>query len=238
MDCQMPELDGFAATREIRAQEAAGRARTPIVALTANAYAEDRQRCLDAGMDDYLAKPFNRADLTALLLRWIPAAPRSGAGGVSSPTPSPAPAAMQSAPPAATHDDRNADAAPPAVFDPAVLESWLLPGTGIGSNLARKVIRLFIGQSAKLLAVIESASAAGDTQALRGAAHTLKSSSASVGAAAIAAVASELDALARTEPAEAIAGHPARLRREFERFCDDPAIKTMRAADPADPAAG
>ncbi|MBE0619751.1 MAG: response regulator [Burkholderiales bacterium] len=239
MDCQMPELDGFAATREIRAQEGTDRTRTPIVALTANAYAEDRQRCLDAGMDDYLAKPFNRADLTAMLLRWIPAAPQApGAGGSSSPTPSSAPAAMQSAPPPPAHDVQNANVTPPAVFDPAVLESCLLPGTGIGSNLARKVIRLFIDQSAKLLAVIESASAAGDTQALRGAAHTLKSSSASVGATAISAVAKELDVLASAEQAEAIADHSARLRREYERFCDDSAIKAMLAAEPAGPNAG
>jgi len=76
MDCQMPLLDGFEATREIRAREAeSGRTRTPIVALTANAYAEDRLRCLDAGMDDYLAKPFKCADLTTMLLCWIPIQP-------------------------------------------------------------------------------------------------------------------------------------------------------------------
>ncbi|MDD5284813.1 MAG: ATP-binding protein [Desulfuromonadaceae bacterium] len=71
MDCQMPELDGYKATREIRAHEMAGRKRTPIVALTANAYAEDRQRCMNAGMDDYLAKPFKRADMIAMLRYWI-----------------------------------------------------------------------------------------------------------------------------------------------------------------------
>ena len=76
MDVQMPEMDGLRATAEVR-KLFAGRgvepgmpARPPIVALTANAFAEDRQACLEAGLDDYLAKPFERSDLAALLARW------------------------------------------------------------------------------------------------------------------------------------------------------------------------
>jgi len=72
MDCQMPEVDGFEATRRIRRWEQAhGRARLPIVALTAGAYAEDRERCLDAGMDDFLTKPLDDAALGAALARWV-----------------------------------------------------------------------------------------------------------------------------------------------------------------------
>ncbi len=72
MDCQMPEMDGFEATRVWRKQEAGGHARLPIIALTASALEGDRERCLDAGMDDYLAKPFVREQLAALLRRWAP----------------------------------------------------------------------------------------------------------------------------------------------------------------------
>jgi signal transduction histidine kinase/CheY-like chemotaxis protein len=71
MDCRMPGTDGFAATRAIRAQEASGSRRVPIVALTANAMAEDRAECLAAGMDDFVAKPFSRATLDASLRRWL-----------------------------------------------------------------------------------------------------------------------------------------------------------------------
>ncbi|MDO8330945.1 MAG: ATP-binding protein [Fluviicoccus sp.] len=76
MDGQMPGMDGYQATRSIRMQEAyAGNSglRTPIVALTAHAMAEDKQRCLNAGMDDYLAKPFDSRQLREVLARWLPA---------------------------------------------------------------------------------------------------------------------------------------------------------------------
>ncbi len=69
MDCQMPEMDGFEATRRIRGAEAS--TRLPIIALTANSMKGDRERCLQAGMDDYLAKPIRMTDLASLLQRWL-----------------------------------------------------------------------------------------------------------------------------------------------------------------------
>jgi CheY-like chemotaxis protein len=81
MDCQMPELDGYAASRIIRETEAQqakhqsgqgqGIRRTPIVALTAHAMQGDREKCLAAGMDDYLSKPFNRDQLLTVLKGWL-----------------------------------------------------------------------------------------------------------------------------------------------------------------------
>jgi two-component system sensor histidine kinase/response regulator len=71
MDCQMPEMDGFEATKAIREREALSGGHIPIIAMTANARSEDRERCIDAGMDDYLAKPVVLDILRSVLDRWI-----------------------------------------------------------------------------------------------------------------------------------------------------------------------
>lgn len=92
MDLQMPVMDGYAASERIRQWEAAeggDRRRLPIVALSADAFEEDRRRCLSAGMDDFLAKPIVVATLKSMLSRWLPAPP----AGVSQTPPSPAVAA-------------------------------------------------------------------------------------------------------------------------------------------------
>ncbi|MBF0357639.1 MAG: response regulator [Magnetococcales bacterium] len=79
MDCQMPEMDGFDACRAFRNKEGKGH-HTPIVALTAYAMAEDRKKCLDAGMDDYLSKPINGSSLSSALIRWLGKESRADTG--------------------------------------------------------------------------------------------------------------------------------------------------------------
>jgi two-component system, sensor histidine kinase len=79
MDIQMPVLDGLEATRQLRSRERkTGRRRTPVIALTANALSGERERCLAVGMDDYLAKPFQRRKLLYMVARYLPGSPLGG----------------------------------------------------------------------------------------------------------------------------------------------------------------
>ena len=73
MDCQMPEMDGFAATREIRAAELGSGQHVPIIAMTANVMRSAVDACIEAGMDDYISKPVHYAHLKQVVLRWAPA---------------------------------------------------------------------------------------------------------------------------------------------------------------------
>jgi len=77
MDCQMPEMDGFQAVAVIRHNECSSGEHLPVIALTAHAIQGDRDRCLAAGMDDYLAKPFNLGQLGTVLQRWLPTAEKT-----------------------------------------------------------------------------------------------------------------------------------------------------------------
>lgn len=210
MDCQMPVLDGYAATRRWRAHEAAqDMARLPIVAMTANAMAGDRERCLQAGMDDYLSKPINRETLQAVLARWGRAmADDAMADDTARVPPAPAPqGADASAPPPAR------DASPAPVLDQEVLDELL---EVIGPDTVR-IIGVFLDDTPPLIRQLQDASVAADLDQLRALAHSLKSASANVGAMALSAAAWRIEHDARAGTLERPAVAVALLIAEFAR---------------------
>ncbi len=168
MDCQMPELDGFRATAVIRRQEGTpgtGR-RTPIIAMTAHALQGDRERCLAAGMDDYLAKPVRAEALAIMLQRWAP------------------PVAAGAAP-ALPSDDMP--------IDLQALAALRELGDEDGTELVREVATLFLEDAPLRLAALRSAMGRGDAVAVAREAHTLKGSAASLGALPLAGLCAVLE---------------------------------------------
>jgi signal transduction histidine kinase/CheY-like chemotaxis protein/HPt (histidine-containing phosphotransfer) domain-containing protein len=172
MDWQMPGMDGFAATRMLRQLESLGRlpgypgrpaaTEMPIVALTAHAMTGDRESCLEAGMSDYLTKPFEAQQLAAVLGKWLPAAaPR-----------------MPIADPPAAAEGAPAD----AVLDRRALAAITALDQAGRPSVLQKVVALYLQQSPGLVDLLRSAVDGNDSAALRAAAHSLKSSSANLGA--------------------------------------------------------
>lgn len=196
MDCQMPEMDGFEATAEIRLRQGTAR-RTTIIAMTANALEGDREKCLAAGMDDYISKPVKADILRETLERWL--APPS------SQTPSVEPA---------TQDSNSGEGEEDAV-DLSVLATYKELEEGGQPGLVNELIDLFIEHTTQQLIGLREAAARRDTEKIKFFAHTLKGSSANMGVLLMAKIGEELETKSFTD--EAADAMIARLEKEFAR---------------------
>jgi PAS domain S-box-containing protein len=209
MDVQMPELDGLEATRRIREKEAATGRHIPIIAMTAHSMTGDRERCLAAGMDAYIAKPIDAAELLAQVERLGGAAAPVGASVRLS----------ASEPPA-----------PPA-FDPSALLARLNHNRALLSRL----VEIFLADSPKMLAAIGEAIAQGDADGLFRAAHQLKGAAGNLSADGAMDAARRLEALGREGRLEGAPEIHAELKAEMKRLSE--ALTPLAGQAPATGAA-
>ncbi|MEQ1653278.1 MAG: response regulator, partial [Hyphomicrobium sp.] len=175
MDCQMPIMDGLTATRRIRILEKQrGGASVPVIALTANAFAEDRQRCFDSGMDDYISKPYSEDQLYAALEKWVLRGQKKLEHSNS-------------------FAAENVTAADGTAASNTLDEAVLAPLRSKRPELLARIIKTFLTYAPAMLTELTSAAASGDLQQLARSAHSLKSSSANLGAATLAARCRDLE---------------------------------------------
>ena len=207
MDCQMPEMDGLTATRHIRDRERGlGLARTPIVAVTANAFYENRKICLTAGMDGYLSKPFSEGELAAALTQWAKAAVPAETPVAQVEKRAPRKSRTPNAPvPKSARASKSTKAsrkrpARPAVGSPAsvddqsnTLSDWRTPPR---PGLQQKLLQTYLGYAPAAVEALLNGLERGDCLALRLVAHSLESSSANVGEVDITALCGRLEAAA------------------------------------------
>ena len=268
MDCHMPNMDGIEAAKIIRVREATdGRPRTPILALTANARGEDYERCIAAGMDDYLTKPLTLDELRAALDRWVgrrasPVEPKHDAGPESEPpiaaSESPAtdvtvdevepmsngassmpetPAAPAESPAATPQpqDETTAVAAvtvadtavaavsvePPVEIDDALDKTTIdylkSLRRGDGPSVLERAVGMYLESAPTVLEELRRAIAGGDASAVWKIAHSLKSSSASLGAKQLAQHIGDMEGRARQNDLVEADSRLVRIETEFQK---------------------
>ena len=203
MDLQMPHLNGFEATRHIRAREATSGGHVPILAMTAHALKGDRERCLESGMDGYVSKPVQAEELFRAL-----------------------------APYSAANHPPDLPSAPEAVAGPAIDSEALLRRLDGDRDLLRDLATMFHDDGPTYLAKVRSSLLDRDGAALAAALHTLRGSAGNFAAGEVVAVARQLEALAATSDFEAIEARYRTLEQAMSRLDGALAALTAPAQSP------
>ncbi|MGQ0800689.1 MAG: response regulator [Pseudomarimonas sp.] len=213
MDWDMPVMDGLTATRAIRQRDDAKR-HLPIIAVTAQAMPGDRERCIAAGMNDYLSKPVLDTDFSAALWRWLPARVAEGAK------------AALSSKPAAARDASKGQ--PSSVLDPATVNRLLSLATATEPGLLDQIFDAFRQDSRALIETMVQAIEDQDTEALRPAAHMLKGASGTIGARGMVDICERLHQQCDGVAWEVSISLISQLQAEFSRVLD--ALDNAQAA--------
>jgi signal transduction histidine kinase/DNA-binding response OmpR family regulator len=194
MDCEMPQMDGYETARRIRSPNSGvHNFNIPILAVTAHAMRGDREKCLAAGMNDYLPKPIEPVQLAAVLARLLPATPRSSTNSIPADASRPA---------------------PPAVFD----EKELVARLSGDQALARAVVAGFLSDAPSQLRALQKLIEAGDAQAAALQAHSLKGASATVSAPAVRELSLQIEQAATAGNLSHAACLLTQLAQQFEGF--------------------
>ncbi len=214
MDCQMPVMDGYEATHILREREINGKSHTPITALTAHASAGEREKCLSAGMDDYLSKPLSRADLTVVLARWL-GEPCNSAQELQ----------LDSNQAEPLGNAENSPQTEPRIWD----ESAALKRLDNDHDLLVEMMDLFIEEAPVSVAELDAALSRSDLPALADAAHAIKGMAGHFCAEKIISLAVNLEQAARKRPTHAPHPHPADngINTDFQLISNDLAQATM-----------
>jgi len=213
MDCQMPVMDGYTATRSRRTlEQERSLARIPIIAMTANAMAGDREKCLASGMDDYMSKPLNRGLLEQTIRKWMP---KNRNSATSAPPVANAPVAA-SPPLTRLTEPVKMTTQAPAINEGIVNELIDVMGSEFTS-----LVRVYLEDTPKNLNLLISAAERNDVQAMIAPAHSLKSTSANLGAMALSDVAKLIEHGARAGTLRDSGGMARQAGIEFRRASDE-----------------
>jgi CheY-like chemotaxis protein/HPt (histidine-containing phosphotransfer) domain-containing protein len=212
MDCQMPHMDGYEATAEIRRREEGTGNRTVIIAMTANALEGESEKCLAAGMNDYISKPVDVSELQKILKLWQPKS--SGEG--------------DDAEAGATKTDRLLPTLQDKPAAAPVDIKRLLEAASDDEELARELIEMYLKQMSEIIEKIDAAFLSQRADEINRLAHTAAGSSATIGAAALAAQLKELEQLSVSDEAENAVQLMTRIKTEITRvesfFKDLPSV--------------
>ena len=224
MDCQMPELDGYETTRRLRAREKEGGQHLPIVAVTAHAMKGEREKCLAAGMDDYIAKPFRTESLGIILDRclWIEDLDSAEFATIRDETTDRTPTPLEFEP-------EPIDQVALPTLDPERLASLQELGTRTGKNLVERLIELFFDEGLGRFSELKDAVLQGNVEALERTSHSLKGMTGNLGAKRLSLLCGELEKRVRKGDLATEADIPA-LETELGRVIA--ALENLRSADP------
>lgn len=202
MDCHMPEMDGYQATAHIRQIERETGGRIPIVALTANALESDRNRCLDAGMDDYVAKPFKQRLLINVLQRWL----LKTSGGLS----------VDSSDTEKVEESTNNEYDLPNAIDQLVFGSL----RDLMGDEFSELLQAYQEDTEEFVKALKEACDREDHAALQVPAHSMKSSSANIGAMHLSTLAKKLEEQVRLGSLESVEQQVSEIEKEFGRVVE------------------